>query len=192
MAKVSVEKLDSVEGPDLADLCDVTETSILSGGGFGWLKPPPREVLERYWQGVILVPERELFVGRLDGTIGGSAQLLRPPRNNEAQSFAATITTNFVAPWARGHGIARGLTVAVEKAARKEGFHHLQLDVRETQDAAIQLYESLGYHRWGINPDYARVNGKTIAGYFYSKALRPPRKPRGEKSRGKKKAVGGE
>ena len=48
---------------------------IIEGGGFGWLKPPPRQVLENYWKGVLLVPERRLVVGRLDGIIAGSAQL---------------------------------------------------------------------------------------------------------------------
>ncbi len=175
MTEISVQPLEKFEGSDLADLCDATETAILSGGGFGWLKPPPRDVLERYWQGVLLVPERELFVGRLDGAIGGSAQLVRPARNNEAQSFAATITTNFVAPWARGHGMAKLLTEAVEHAARRHNFHVLHLDVRETQEAAIQLYETLGYERWGTNPIYAKVRGEVVAGYYYSKRLRPAR-----------------
>lgn len=184
MTDVSVEQLEELEGSDLGDLCDATETAILDGGGFGWLTPPPRDVLERYWQGVLLVPERELFVGRLDGTIGGSAQLVRPARNNEAQSFAATITTNFVAPWARGHGMAKLLTEAVERAARRHGFHVLHLDVRETQDAAIQLYESLGYNRWGTNPSYAKVRGKMIAGYYYFKQLRPARAARTKETQG--------
>ncbi len=175
MTKITVERLERFEGSDLADLCDATETAILDGGGFGWLKPPPRDVLERYWQGVVLVPERELLVGRHDGTIGGSVQLVRPPRNNEAQAFAASITINFVAPWARGHGMAKDLTEAVEGAARQHGFRVLNLDVRETQTAAIRLYESLGYERWGTNPFYARVRGKLIAGYYYSKRLRPLR-----------------
>jgi hypothetical protein len=34
----------------------------------------------------------------------GSAQLVRPPRNNEAQAFSAQITHAFIAPYARGHG----------------------------------------------------------------------------------------
>ena len=114
-----------------------------------------------------------MFVGRYDGTIAGSAQLVRPPRNNEAQSFAASITTNFVAPWARGYGLARELTQAVEDAAREEGFAVLNLDVRASQSAAIQLYESLGYERWGTNPAYARVDGKLIAGHYYAKRLAP-------------------
>ncbi len=184
MTELTVERLESFAGSDLADLCDATETAILDGGGFGWLVPPPREILERYWQGVLLVPERELFVGRLDGTIGGSAQLLRPPRNNEAQGFTASITINFVAPWARGHGMAKMLTEAVEGAAREHEYQYLKLDVRETQTAAIQLYESLGYDRWGTDPAYARVQGKVIAGYYYAKRLRPPRRARAEKRAG--------
>ena len=168
---ISVERVESFTARDLADLCDASENAILEGGGFGWLIPPPRRIMERYWRGVLLVPERELFVGRLAGTIAGSAQLVRPPRNNEAQSFAASTTTHFVAPWARGHGLARMLALAVEDAARDQGFSALNLDVRATQDAAIAAYESLGYVRWGTNPTYAIADGKLIAGYYYTKAL---------------------
>ncbi|MDE0175216.1 MAG: GNAT family N-acetyltransferase [Defluviicoccus sp.] len=168
---ISVERVESFTARDLAGLCDASENAILEGGGFGWLIPPPRRIMERYWRGVLLVPERELFVGRLAGTIAGSAQLVRPPRNNEAQSFAASTTTHFVAPWARGHGLARMLALAVEDAARDQGFSALNLDVRATQDAAIAAYESLGYVRWGTNPTYAIADGKLIAGYYYTKAL---------------------
>ena len=57
------------------------------------------------------------------------------------------------------------------KTARDEGFAVLNLDVRETQTAAIALYETLGYERWGTHPRYARVGGKWVAGFFYSKDL---------------------
>jgi hypothetical protein len=103
----SVAALETFAGTDLEDLCDATEAAIGDGGGFGWVEAPPRHVLEAYWRGVLLVPERSLFVARLDGTICGSAQLARPPRNNEAQAFAAQMMSNFIAPWARGHGLAR-------------------------------------------------------------------------------------
>jgi len=53
-------------------------------------------------------------------------------------------------------------------------FQVLNLDVRETQQAAIRLYESLGYQRWGEHPMYARVNGKPVHGLFYYKLLQPP------------------
>src|SRR3546814_1897933 len=101
-ATISMERLTGFYGPDLHDLCDAAEAAIVQGGGFGWLTPPQRQTMEAYWQGVLLVPERELFVGRLDGTIAGSAQLMRPPRTNEAQHLTGQPTTFFVAPWARG------------------------------------------------------------------------------------------
>ena len=50
--------------------------------------------------------------------------------------------------------------------------------MRETQDAAIALYESLGYIRWGIHPAYARVGGRTIRGFFYYKLLAAARTDR--------------
>jgi ribosomal protein S18 acetylase RimI-like enzyme len=173
----AVELLAAFIGTDLEDLCDAANDAIKAGGGFGWVAAPPRHVMESYWRGVLLVPERRLFVARLDGTICGSAQLARPPRNNEAQAFAAQLTSNFIAPWARGHGLARGIVLAVEEAARAAGFAILNLDVRDTQSAAIQLYESLDYDRWGTHPAYARVDGQVIAGHFYFKRLQPATEP---------------
>jgi ribosomal protein S18 acetylase RimI-like enzyme len=170
---VAVEKVESLSATDLADLCEATEAAIAEGGGFGWVRKPQRETLEKYWRGFLLVPGRALFVARLDGVIAGSAQLVRPPRNNEAQAFSAQLTSTFVAPWARGHGLARGLLAAVEQAARRQRVAILNLDVRDTQLAAIRLYESAGYTRWGTHPAYARVAGKIVPGHFYYKRLTP-------------------
>ena len=166
-----VERASTLDEDDLHALCEAADAAILEGGGFGWVKSPGRLALESYFRGVLLVPERELFVGRLDGVIVGSAQLVRPPRNNEAQAFAATLMHAFIAPYARGHGLARLMTRRVEDGARALGYQVLNLDVRETQQAAINLYEALGYHRWGEHPAYARVGGRTIRGVFYTKLL---------------------
>ena len=182
MPVVSVEQVESLPDADLAELCDAAEVAILDGGGFGWVSPPPREAMERFWRGVLVVPERLLLIGRLDGRVGGSAQMVLAPRNNEAQSAIATITTNFVAPWARGHGMARDLTVACGEAARANGVRFINLDVRETQEAAIRLYESLGYERWGTNPNYALVNKRLVSGYYYTKRLSGRGKSRSDKA----------
>lgn len=173
MAHIAIERVNALKNGDLHDLCDAADDAIKVGGGFGWVDPPSRDVMERYWKGVLVVPERILFVARLDGVIAGSAQLVKPPRNNEAQAHAATLTTAFVAPWARSHGLARLLTQAVEEEARAAGFRVLNLDVRETQTAAIALYETLGFKRWGTHPFYALVKGDRLAGHFYSKDLGP-------------------
>ncbi len=167
----AVERLRAFDGDDLEDLCEATVAAIEDGGGFGWVKAPARRVLESYWNGVVLVPERALFVARLNGTICGAVQLVAPPKNNEAQAFAVQLTGNFLTPWSRGHGLARRMVEAVEDAARVGGYAILNLDVRATQEAAIGLYETMGFQRWGEHPAYARVDGKVITGYFYFKRL---------------------
>src|SRR5438046_8625318 len=150
--RIAVERLTQYTGTDLDDLCEATESAILEGGGFGWLKAPPRQVLENYWKGMLLVPERRLVVGRLDGVIAGSVQLSRAPRNNEAQAFAGTLTSAFVAPGARGRGLGRAIVGEVEHYALRPGLARLNLDLRDTQRAAMGLYENLGYRRWGTHP----------------------------------------
>jgi ribosomal protein S18 acetylase RimI-like enzyme len=170
-----VERLKHFTDNDLNTLCEATDAAIIDGGGFGWVTPPGRRALETYFRGLLLVPERELFVARLNGDIVGSAILARPPKNNEAQAFAANLMHSYIAPYARGHGLARRLTEAVEERARELGYHIMNLDVRETQTVAIRMYESQGYIRWGEHPEYALVRGKSSAGYFFYKRLRPPK-----------------
>ena len=173
--RVTVERLTQCSGTDLDDLCEATESAIVEGGGFGWLKVPARQVLENYWKGVLLVPERRVVVGRLDGVIAGSVQLTRAPRNNEAQAFAGTVAAAFVAPWARGRGIGRGVVLEIEALARELGLLVLNLDLRSTQRAAIRLYENLGWQRWGTHPCYAQVDGNIVPGHYYYKRIAPER-----------------
>jgi ribosomal protein S18 acetylase RimI-like enzyme len=170
---ISIEIVDTLTPADLDDLCDATDGAIEAGGGFGWIQPPSRNVMERYWKGVLVVPERHLLIARSDSIVCGAAQLVEPSRHNEAQSFSASLFSAFIAPWARGCGAGRKLTETAEKLAIEMGYKVMQLDVRETQMAAIGLYESLGYKRWGINPTYALVDGKIIGGYYYSKNIAP-------------------
>ena len=169
-----IERVTEFTDDDLHALCEATSAAIIDGGGFGWITPPGMMALETYFRGVLLVPERELFIARLNGLVVGSAHLVRPPRNNEAQAHAAQLMHSYIAPYARGHGLARMLTLGVEERARELGYHVLNLDVRETQAAAIRLYETLGYRRWGVHPDYAFVRGQVVQGFFYFKRLRKP------------------
>ncbi|TPG53552.1 GNAT family N-acetyltransferase [Roseomonas nepalensis] len=170
-----VERVDSLSDADLADLCEATDAAIIEGGGFGWVNAQGREALTRHFRGVLLVPERVLFVARLDGHPVGSAQLVRPPRYNEAQAWSAQLTHAYIAPYARGHGLARLMVRRVEEHAAALGHRVLNLDVRETQETAIALFEGLGYTRWGTHPAYARIEGRTVAGHHYYKALEPVR-----------------
>jgi ribosomal protein S18 acetylase RimI-like enzyme len=167
----SVELITALTQNDINDLCDATDEAIQAGGGFGWLHLPSQDILERYWQGVITVPTRLLFVARLDGVICGTAQLILPAPNNEAQAHAVQLTTTFMSPWARGQGLSRMLLDKVESTALERGYKIINLDVRDTQKAAIALYESHGYQLCGTHPHYAEVDGKKIGGRYYYKEL---------------------
>ncbi len=170
-ADTEIERLEDFRAGDIDAICEATEQAIDQGLGFDWVRMPSRQLLEAFWRGVLLVPDRELFVARLEGVIVGTSQLIKPPPNNEAGNFNASITAFFVAPWARGHGLARDLLQTVILHARAEGFKMISLDVRETQTAAIGLYQSAGFKRWGTKPKYAIVDGRFIAGHFYYKDL---------------------
>jgi ribosomal protein S18 acetylase RimI-like enzyme len=161
--ELSVERVTELDDHDMAELCEATDAAIIEGGGFGWVEPQGRAALQRHFRGVLLVPERELFVAKLDGMVVGSAQLVRPPRNNEAQAFGASLTHAYIAPYARGHGLARLLIRRLEERAAALGHRVVNLDVRETQSTAIALFEALGYERWGTHPAYARVLPATAA-----------------------------
>ena len=170
-AQPSVECLASFVAGDVEDLCDATELAIKAGGGFGWLDVPQRDVLERYWDGVLTMPSRHLLVARLDGVICGTCQLMKPPHNNEAQAHSVHLTTHFIAPWARGYGLSEMLIGLAETTARDEGFSVINLDVRETLEDAIALYEKLEFQRIGEHPCYAKVEERVLKGYYYCKVL---------------------
>ena len=169
---IKVEKLKSISDLDLADLCNITEQAIKAGGGFGWLKVPPREKLNKYWKGLVVVQNNILIVGRLNNAIAGTLQIVLHPPNNEAQKNIAAITSHFVAPWARGYGLAKNMIDYAEVIAKENTSFCIQLDIRETQQAAIQLFKSKGYIQWGENPNYASVEGKTIKGLYFYKNIK--------------------
>ena len=168
---IEVKTIDQWNTADLTSICQAATDAIDDGIGFNWVSPPLPEVMEAYWKGVLVVPERKLFGGWLDGTLAASIQLVRPSQSKETSSFAARIEAHFVAPWARGHGLAKSLLELAEREASATGFTLLRLNVRETQTAAVNLYQEAGYVRWGILPYHEYVNGHMLAGHYFYKKL---------------------
>ncbi len=169
---ISVNKLEKYKSGDIDELIRATKDAIKAGMGFGWVVEPNEKKLKDFWKGILLVPNRILFVGRLNGSIVGSIQLVKPLSNNEAAAFRISIDTHFVATWARGYGIARSLIENAEEEAKQLGFTHVLLDVRETQKRAIKIYEQMNYIRWGSLPNYHKIkSNKMVLGHFYYKYL---------------------
>jgi ribosomal protein S18 acetylase RimI-like enzyme len=174
-SQIIIEKINNFKGNDLNDLCDAAELVVNSSVGFsigiGRIEKSNYSQLENYFQGVILVPERKLIVGRFDKIIAGSIQIIQPNPNNQTSSFAASVDTHFVVPWARGFGIAKALLIEAEKVAKDSGYTSIRLSVRANNEAAIRLYEACGYQKWGILEKYEIMNGNYIAGNYYSKEI---------------------
>lgn len=170
---LSVEKKTSLTATELEELCIATEDAIRDGIGFNWMAPPMRETLESYWNGVLMVPSRTLLVGKLDHVIAGSIQLVRPSKTKETSAFAASIEAHFVAPWGRGHGLAKQLLAEAEREAAKDGFSVINISVRETQERALTIYREHGYTQWGVMPYYEYVNAGMVSGHYFYKKLEP-------------------
>lgn len=173
---IKIEKLSSFEGSDLQDLCEATESTVSDNRlsfsiGSNRTEPLIRERLEAYWKGSLLVPEKQLIVGRLEGVIAAAIQLVKPAPNNQTRAFSGALEHHFVAPWARGHGLAKALLRAAEEEAKKIGLTVLTLSVRANLEPAIKMYEGYDYKRWGTLEQYESVDGKMLAGYFYYKDL---------------------
>ena len=168
---ISVDNIETLTDIDLADLCNITEQAIKAGGGFGWLRVPTREVLNQYWEKIINDNLNNLIVGRLNGVIAGAIQLSYEAPNIESRKNIAQIKRQFVAPWARGYGLAKSMIDFSEQKAKEENIKSIQLSVRETQDAAIQLFTNKGYKVWGENPSYAFINGSFVKGIYFYKNL---------------------
>ena len=114
-----VERVTEFTDDDLHALCEATDAAIIDGGGFGWVNPPgPPRAGDATSAACCWCRSASCSSPGWTACIVGSAHLVRPPRNNEAQAFAAHLMHAFIAPYARGHGLARMLTAAGGGAAR--------------------------------------------------------------------------
>jgi L-amino acid N-acyltransferase YncA len=172
---ISIEHISKqYKDSELAELCDIASATIVEPQsfniGFHRWDYPDIGSLEKYFKGVILIPERETIVAKLDGSIVGLIELVKPYHSNN-NAFAVVIDHHFVAPWARGHGITQKLLAAAEQSAKAQNFTVMRVSIRADQSSATGLYEKFGYNKWGVLDKYLIVNGKNIAGYFYYKDL---------------------
>lgn len=78
---------------------------------------------------------------------------------------ACEIKRMYVAPDARGRGVARTLLSTLEERARLMGYTFVRLDTGPEQPSAQHLYESAGY------TTIANFNENPVATYFGEKRL---------------------
>jgi len=108
-------------------------------------------------------PEGAFLVGWRDGEAVCCGGIKRLP--DEEGGPACEVKRMFVAPAARGQGVARTLLHALEDLARAMGYAVARLDTGPRQPHARCLYASEGYR------EIANFNANPVATFFGEKAL---------------------
>jgi RimJ/RimL family protein N-acetyltransferase len=72
----------------------------------------------------------------------------------------------------RRRGVGRALMLGAEDWAREAGVHKLELHVLPYNDAAIALYESLGYLREGVRRNHYRRGAELVDAVLMAKDVR--------------------
>jgi ribosomal protein S18 acetylase RimI-like enzyme len=93
------------------------------------------------WRGRLAKADAATFVASRDGADVGLAVGTRHHEHEDDAGLYAL----WVAPEARGAGVARALIVTVMAWARAAGYGSLRLDVADTNERAVRLYARLGF-----------------------------------------------
>jgi GNAT superfamily N-acetyltransferase len=104
-------------------------------------------------------PAGRWLIAYRDGHAVGCAGLKR------LDARTAEIKRIYVAPEARGAGVARALIGGLETAAREAGYDTVRLDTGAKQKASVGLFRSSGYKPID---DY---NGNPVAAYWFEKRI---------------------
>ena len=105
----------------------------------------------------IQADSRAFTVATVNGVLAGYVLVIYHAGTRLARLYSLATEPRF-----RGHGIARRLVAAGELAASDSGRFIMRLEVGCDNAAAIALYESLGYTRFGIYHDYYEDHGDAI------------------------------
>jgi pimeloyl-ACP methyl ester carboxylesterase/GNAT superfamily N-acetyltransferase len=104
-------------------------------------------------------PDGRWLIAYRDGHAVGCAGLKR------LDERTAEIKRIYVAPEARGAGVARALIGGLEAAARDAGYDAIRLDTGAKQEASVALFRSSGY------APIADYNGNPVASYWFEKRI---------------------
>jgi len=110
---------------------------------------------------VLVAESPEGIVGRLS--------LSRDP--HPASRHVADLGLMVAADWRR-RGVGRALMLGAEEWARTAGVRKLELHVLPYNEAAIALYESLGYEREGVRRNHYRRGADLVDAVLMAKEVR--------------------
>jgi ribosomal protein S18 acetylase RimI-like enzyme len=155
-------------------LVEILVDSVRHGGGVGFLDPLAPADADAYWQKI----EHAVAEGRCillvastsDGVVVGTVQLDVDTFPN--QPHRASVCKLLVHTDARRRGVGEALMTELERVALDAGRWMLTLDT--ATDAAVRLYERMGWNFAGVLPRYAmNPDGSLTDTALYWKQLTP-------------------
>ena len=132
MCKLNIRRME--EG-DLDQVCAIEEETF----SMPWSRKSFQDTIS-YYHTLFLVAE-------LDGEIAGYCRCYQSLEEAEITNIA-------VRRQLRGHGIGRRLLMELMRLGKEQGAFAYTLEVRVSNQAAIHLYESLGFVSFGIRKNF--------------------------------------
>ena len=97
------------------------------------------------------------LVAKVNSAIAGF--IIAQVEVDETTEFGHIITVNVTPKWRR-QGIAKKLLQEIEHLLKQKGIHECRLEVREDNNSAIRLYQTIGYQTIGkIENYYCKKHG---------------------------------
>ena len=115
-------------------------------------------------------PPAAHMVAELGSRVAGYIRL-GPPTHLPENSHVLQVQGLAVDPAAQRRGIAAGLLTAAERHARDQGARKLSLRVLSSNQAAIRLYEKLGFRHEGVLREEFCINGAYVDDVIMAKPL---------------------
>jgi GNAT superfamily N-acetyltransferase len=171
---MTIARLDRAEAERrLPELAEILADVVAGGASVSFMAPFTTADAARYWRSLlpaIAAGDSLLFAALADNVVLGTVRLDLSRTLN--QTHRADVAKMLVHRRARRRGMARALMTALEDAARAQGRTLLTLDT--ASDEAETLYQSLGYIKAGVIPDYARLpDGPLCPTTLFYKPLPP-------------------
>ena len=153
---MDVRRLSAAEaGEQLDALAEVLRDCVDGGASVSFMAPFSHEDARAAFEAILPEVERGervVLAAYADGALVGTVQLAHawPPN----QPHRGDVAKLLVHRSARRRGVAQLLMARLEEEARREGKTLLVLDT-VTGDPAERLYETLGWTKVGVIPNYA-------------------------------------
>ncbi|CAM5680988.1 GNAT family N-acetyltransferase [Streptomyces griseorubiginosus] len=170
---MSASRLDEAQLAEcVEELAGLLVNTVDGGASIGFLAPLDRAAAVAWWTeraAAVTAGQLAVWAAFDDHRVVGTVSLAFPDKPNSRHR--AELVKLMVHRSARGRGLGRTLLGVAEEAAAAAGITLLHLDT-ETDSPAERLYDSAGWVRAGVIPDYAAdPGGKLRPTTLYYKRL---------------------